>query len=175
MNASQFGRVKQARPSAIKEMTNVPPVQGSKYIPSNTKSMEQAAIDAPLSIEMSVHLPNTPHNELTTPLPPDYLEYEKEGGVIGWLVVLCAFIVHFMCIGIAFTFGVYQQEYLSDSFAKYSVSEISSIGSVQAGLTYGLGPIVGSAAERYGAKKLMVVGTLVMSSGLVLAGFATQV
>ncbi|RUP43474.1 major facilitator superfamily domain-containing protein [Jimgerdemannia flammicorona] len=110
-------------------------------------------------------------------LPPPYsdgLDLEPDDSIAAWLAVLSSFLVSFTCMGVSSTFGVYQEEYLARVFRGSSVPAVSLVGAVQAGLMYGLGPVVGPVAERHGGRRLMVAGTTVMSAGMIIAGFSTR-
>ncbi|SCV05369.1 LANO_0H05974g1_1 [Lachancea nothofagi CBS 11611] len=94
----------------------------------------------------------------------------------GYLIVLSGFIANFIIFGIAFTFGVFQDYYLSPSGPLYGkpVSAVTAIGSLATGTTY-LFTIANRLITRYmSIKNSMILGSFVMSLGLICASFAQQ-
>ena len=57
------------------------------------------------------------------PTPPD--------GGYGWIIVFCAFVIHIIVDGIAFTFGVFYVEFLN--FFKEGKGKTALVGSLLAG------------------------------------------
>ncbi|OIR09807.1 putative MFS-type transporter YhjX [mine drainage metagenome] len=88
----------------------------------------------------------------------------------GWFVVAAAFAVGFVGFGSAYTFGAFADA-LQHQFAA-SRGAISLVFSLAGFLYFGLGVITGPLADRWGAKRLAVIGMLLIGTGLTLAGLA---
>ncbi|ORY51963.1 MFS general substrate transporter, partial [Rhizoclosmatium globosum] len=105
-------------------------------------------------------------SEMNESLPPD-------GGAVAWGAVVASFVVHFLGLGVLYSFGVYAAYYKSAGMGEMSV--ISFIGSVSAALLVGCGMESGKLAERFGFQRMIFVGTCILSGGLLLASFCTEV
>jgi MFS family permease len=88
----------------------------------------------------------------------------------GWLVVAAAFAVTFVGFGSAYTFSAF----LAPLQAEFAASRgsVALVFSLAGFLYFGLGVVSGPLADRFGARKLAVVGMLLTGAGLVLAGAA---
>lgn len=88
----------------------------------------------------------------------------------GWLVVAAAFAVTFFGFGSAYTFSAFIAP-LQQSFAA-SRGSVSLVFSLAGFLYFGLGIVSGPLADRWGARRLAVIGMILTGSGLALAGMA---
>lgn len=75
---------------------------------------------------------------------------KDESTTRNWLTVAGAFLVYFVSFGFMNSFGYFQTFYQHDYLAEYSPSVIAVIGSLQLGLMYIVGPIVGVLFDAYG-------------------------
>ncbi|KIJ57248.1 hypothetical protein M422DRAFT_198681 [Sphaerobolus stellatus SS14] len=100
--------------------------------------------------------------------PPD-------GGLTAWLVVLSCFILNFNLLGISYAYGVYQAEYLLNQFPHASAELISFIGAICTTFTLVLGIPIGRMIELYGFRIVTIGGTVLLSIGLLTAGFCKTV
>lgn len=75
-----------------------------------------------------------------------------ENTLQAWLNVLGSFLVYFCSFGIINAFGFFQGYYQSNFLTHYEPSEIALIGTMQLGLMYLTGPVVGSLFDAYGIK-----------------------
>ncbi|ANB13265.1 hypothetical protein AWJ20_1549 [Sugiyamaella lignohabitans] len=89
-------------------------------------------------------------------------------------VVIAGFIANFMVFGIAFTFGVFQDFYLSPEGPLHgqSVAVVSIIGSVATCLTYTLTICNNLLAKYLSVAQIMGIGSLIFSLGLICASFS---
>ncbi|KAK3095274.1 hypothetical protein FSP39_012542 [Pinctada imbricata] len=99
------------------------------------------------------------------PKPPD--------GGWGWFVVLGSFLLHVFADGIVYSFGVFYVEFL-DYFGG-GKGETSWVGSLVPGVTLGVGPIASALTNRYGCRKVTIIGALIASSGFILSLFAPNI
>ncbi|ORX90486.1 MFS general substrate transporter [Basidiobolus meristosporus CBS 931.73] len=96
-------------------------------------------------------------------------------GGYGWFVVLSSFLIHFVTLGISYTFGVYQTFYYNDLFQhKVKMSTLSLVGTFATSFMTIFGIFTGHLADRYGYRVISFVGCFFVGGGLIAASFATQ-
>src|ERR1700730_12599346 len=88
----------------------------------------------------------------------------------GWLVVAGAFAVTFVGFGSAYTFSAFVGS-LQNDFAA-SRGSVSLVFSVAGFLYFGLGVVSGPLADRWGSRRLAVIGMMLTGLGLTVAGMA---
>jgi OFA family oxalate/formate antiporter-like MFS transporter len=88
----------------------------------------------------------------------------------GWFVVAAAFAVTFVGFGSAYTFSAFVGA-LQNEFAA-SRGSVSLVFSLAGFLYFGFGVLSGPLADRWGARRLAVIGMMLVGTGLVVAGFA---
>lgn len=103
--------------------------------------------------------------DLGLPVPPD--------GGWGWAVVFGSFMLHVIADGIVYSFGVFYIEFLEE-FGE-GRGQTAWVGSLVPGVTLLVGPIASALTNRYGCRKVTVVGAVVASSGFLLSLFAPNI
>ena len=88
----------------------------------------------------------------------------------GWFVVASSFAITFVGFGSAYTFSAFVGS-LQGEFAA-SRGSVSLVFSLAGFLYFGLGIVSGPLADRWGARRLVIVGMLLTGAGLALAGLA---
>ncbi|RQT06507.1 MFS transporter [Burkholderia contaminans] len=88
----------------------------------------------------------------------------------GWYVVAAAFAVTFVGFGSAYTFSAFVESLQRDFAA--SRGQISLVFSLAGFLYFGFGIVSGPLADRFGSRRLAVVGMLLTGIGLAAAGAA---
>ena len=88
----------------------------------------------------------------------------------GWLVVAAAFAVTFVGFGSAYTFSAFVGS-LQQDFAA-SRGSVSLVFSLAGFLYFGLGIVSGPLADRWGSRRLAVIGMMLTGLGLAVAGTA---
>ena len=88
----------------------------------------------------------------------------------GWFVVAAAFAVTFLGFGSAYTFSAFGES-LQQDFAA-SRGSVSLVFSLAGFLYFGLGIVTGPLADRWGSRRLAVVGMILTGLGLAVAGAA---
>jgi MFS family permease len=88
----------------------------------------------------------------------------------GWFVVAAAFAVTFLGFGSAYTFSAFIES-LQQDFAA-SRGSVSLVFSLAGFLYFGLGVVSGPLADRWGSRRLAVVGMILTGLGLAVAGAA---
>nr|WP_181456394.1 MFS transporter [Burkholderia multivorans] len=86
----------------------------------------------------------------------------------GWYVVAAAFAVTFVGFGSAYTFSAFVEPLQRDFAA--SRGQISLVFSLAGFLYFGFGIVSGPLADRFGSRRLAVVGMLLTAAGLAAAG-----
>src|SRR6201747_2906026 len=82
----------------------------------------------------------------------------------GWFVVAAAFTVTFVGFGSAYTFSAFVES-LQREFAA-SRGSVSLVFSLAGFLYFGLGILTGPLADRFGARRLSIVGMVMVGLGL---------
>lgn len=88
----------------------------------------------------------------------------------GWFVVVAAFAITLLGFGAAYAFSAFLEP-LERGFSA-SRGSVSLVFSLAGFLYFGLGIVTGPAADRWGARRLAVIGMALTGAGLVLAGAA---
>ncbi|MGB6354447.1 MAG: MFS transporter, partial [Steroidobacteraceae bacterium] len=88
----------------------------------------------------------------------------------GWFVVAGAFAITFVGFGSAYTFSAFVQS-LQTEFAA-SRGSVSLVFSLAGCLYFSLGILSGPLADRWGARRLSIIGMLCVGAGLCAAGMA---
>jgi len=88
----------------------------------------------------------------------------------GWVVVAAAFAVCFVGFGCAYTFSAFVPALQRDFEA--SRGSVSLVFSLAGFLYFALGVVSGPLADRWGARRLAMLGMLLVGAGLALAGVA---
>ena len=88
----------------------------------------------------------------------------------GWFVVAAAFAVMFMGFGSAYSFSAFVDSLQRDFAA--SRGSVSLVFSLAGFLYFGLGIVSGPLADRWGSRRMAIVGMLLTGTGLALAGTA---
>src|SRR6202790_3565755 len=90
--------------------------------------------------------------------------------VYGWFVVAAAFAVTFVGFGCAYTFSAFVESLQRDFGA--SRGSVSLVFSLAGFLYFGLGVVSGPLADRWGSRRLAVVGMILIGMGLAAASAA---
>ncbi|KAJ3396586.1 hypothetical protein HDU92_002534 [Lobulomyces angularis] len=116
------------------------------------------------------------HNDILSQPPTESelndLKIKSEGSLKPWLVVLGSFITHFIILGILYSFGVFQQYFLSIKLS--SASNVAIIGSIGLGILPFFGFFSGRLADTIGYRVTMNIGTTIIFLSLILASFSSE-
>jgi MFS family permease len=91
----------------------------------------------------------------------------------GWLVVAAAFTVMFLGFGSAYTFSAFVDSLQKDFGA--SRGSVSLVFSLAGFLYFGLGVVSGPLADRWGSRRMAVIGMILVGLGLALASVARSI
>ncbi|KAK6202567.1 major facilitator superfamily domain-containing protein [Scheffersomyces amazonensis] len=94
----------------------------------------------------------------------------------GILVVLSGFLCNFMVFGIGFSFGVFQEYYKSQDGPLYKSTDfqVAMVGTFGTALTYTCGIFNKTLLYHFKPRNVMLAGSILMSTGLILAGFCSK-
>ncbi|GAN06861.1 MFS transporter protein [Mucor ambiguus] len=109
-------------------------------------------------------------------LPDDDEFYNSipDGGY-GWVVVFACFLIYFIMFGTAAIWGVFSNAYATTTLKdKATTMELMGVGSTLSVCMSVFTPISPLLA-RLGTRLTMVIGSVLLSLGLILAGFSTEV
>jgi MFS family permease len=104
----------------------------------------------------------------------EFQELTNEGGIKGWIIVAAATMINIMTYGISFSFGVFQDEYKKNVFKNESTLSISFVGTIAGSLTSLLSVIILKIIHKRNIKNVMLLGTIIMSLGLIIASFSNK-
>ncbi|KAL3854962.1 hypothetical protein ACJMK2_014197 [Sinanodonta woodiana] len=97
----------------------------------------------------------------------------SDGGPWGYVVVVCAFMIQVITFGTAQSIGVYNVEFLD--YFKNSAAAISLVGSINAGVIFGSGPIASLLMNYLNHRQVALIGAIISSIGLTCMPFAPNV
>ncbi|CAL4105294.1 unnamed protein product, partial [Meganyctiphanes norvegica] len=101
-----------------------------------------------------------------------YVRPAPDGGW-GWVVVAASFMVHCIADGVTMSFGVIFVEFLD--YFQEGKSLTSWIGSLFMSIPLLAGPLASLLTDRYGCKKVTIIGAIVASFGFFISAFANNI
>lgn len=99
-----------------------------------------------------------------------YSEAKPPDGGWGWVVVFASFIVNLIADGITFSFGVIYVEFLN--YFNEGKAKTAWIGSLFMAMPLLSGPIASFLTDRYGCRKVTIVGSILASLGFMISSQA---
>lgn len=94
-------------------------------------------------------------------------------GGYGWIIVLSSLVVSLIADGISFSFGLIYTELLD--YFKESKSKTAWIGSLFLAVPLLVGPIMSNLVDKYGCRKMTIIGGVVSSAGFALSAICQSV
>ncbi|GIY28100.1 monocarboxylate transporter 14 [Caerostris extrusa] len=85
----------------------------------------------------------------------------------GWMVVFSTFMIHIICDGIMYSFGIFYSPFL-ESFNTTS-GLASLVMSIFIGICACAGPIASALLNRYGCRIVSILGTIISAAGFLLS------
>lgn len=114
--------------------------------------------------------------EIEEPAPDPVLTYERTR-TQGIKVLVAGFFTNFIVFGVGFTYGVFQEFYLSNEgpLNHAKPATVALIGTLATSITY-MGAVFQTTIRKYAATNIsMAVGGLILSMGLICASWCTQI
>lgn len=125
--------------------------------PSSSVSSNSSSSSSSSSSEESI--------EITEARPPD--------GGWGWVIVAASFVVNLIADGVAFSFGVIYVEFLN--YFGENRSKTAWIGSLFLAMPLLSGPIASFLTDRYGCRKVTMIGSFLSCLGFVISSFTNSI
>lgn len=97
----------------------------------------------------------------------EFSEIQAPDGGWGWVVVFASFMINMIADGITFSFGIYNVEFLK--YFGDSKGKTAWIGSIFMASPLLSGPIASYLTDRYGCRKVTIVGSITASIGFLLS------
>ncbi|KAH0560185.1 uncharacterized protein LOC123266277 [Cotesia glomerata] len=91
----------------------------------------------------------------------------------GWMVVLASLVISLIADGVSFSFGLLYIEFLNEFRA--SKSKTAWIGSLFMAVPLMSGPVMSALVDRYGCRKMTILGGLISGFGFTLSSFGTSI
>ncbi|THH14476.1 hypothetical protein EW146_g5852 [Bondarzewia mesenterica] len=117
--------------------------------------------------QMSIDFQDSPEGETYT----FDLDFPR-GPWRAWCTVLGAWLIQFCTMGVATSYGVFQDFYTTTYFTNHSTSAISWVGAVQLFLALGMGPISGRLFDSRYARLTLTVGSILYVFSFFMLSFA---
>ena len=102
----------------------------------------------------------------------EFSECQAPDGGWGWVVVFASFMINMIADGITFSFGIFNVEFLK--YFGDSKGKTAWIGSIFMASPLLSGPIASYLTDRYGCRKVTIVGSITASIGFLLSSVATS-
>lgn len=102
-----------------------------------------------------------------------FAEAKPPDGGWGWVVVFASFMVNLIADGITFSFGVMFVELLK-SFGE-GKAKTAWIGSLFMAIPLLSGPIASFLTDRYGCRKVTIVGSILAAIGFIISSFSNSI
>lgn len=91
----------------------------------------------------------------------------------GWVIVFASFMCNMIVDGIAYTFGVFLNEFVT--YFGEGKGKVAWVGSLLSGMYLSAGPVVSALANRYGCRAVCIAGSIISCVAFILSTFSTSV
>ncbi|XP_049284550.1 monocarboxylate transporter 13 isoform X2 [Anopheles funestus] len=99
------------------------------------------------------------------PPPPD--------GGYGWVIVFASFMCNMIVDGIAYTFGVFLNEFVV--YFGEGKGTVAWVGSLLSGMYLSAGPVVSALANKFGCRAVCIAGSIISCAAFALSTLSTSV
>lgn len=100
-------------------------------------------------------------------------EHVAPDGGYGWVVVFASFMINLIADGITFSFGLFYVEFLN--YFGDSKGKTAWIGSIFMASPLILGPIASFLTDRYGCRKVTIIGSILSAIGFILSAMSNSI
>ncbi|XP_055389272.1 uncharacterized protein LOC129618500 [Condylostylus longicornis] len=98
---------------------------------------------------------------------------EIPDGGYGWIVVFASFCISLVADGVSFSFGLLYTELLA--YFKESKAKTAWVGSLFLSVPLLLGPVMSNLVDKYGCRKMTIIGGLLSSVGFALGSICSSI
>lgn len=144
---------------------------------SSTLTVSRTTIE--LRSDQSVSADNTDWQASTGPADPENIveasriaDAAVPDGGYGWVIVAACSVITFWFVGTTYSWGVIQDALVADKLA--DASTLAFVGSVAMACNAAFAILSSRLVRLLGARKLAVIGIILMSMGQILSGFAQK-
>ncbi|KFB52070.1 AGAP001782-PA-like protein [Anopheles sinensis] len=102
-----------------------------------------------------------------------YAEARPPDGGWGWVVCFASFMVNLIADGVTFSFGVMYMELLS--YFGEGKGKTAWVGSLFMAMPLLCGPVASFLTDRYGCRKVTIIGSILASIGFALSAYANSI
>ena len=102
----------------------------------------------------------------------DFSEIQAPDGGWGWVIVFASFMINMIADGITFSFGIFNVEFLK--YFGDSKGKTAWIGSIFMASPLLSGPIASYLTDRYGCRKVTIVGSITAAIGFLLSAVSNS-
>lgn len=102
----------------------------------------------------------------------DFSEIQAPDGGWGWVVVFASFMINMIADGITFSFGIFNVEFLK--YFGDTKGKTAWIGSIFMASPLLSGPIASYLTDRYGCRKVTIVGSITAAIGFLLSSVSNS-
>ncbi|KAG1188265.1 hypothetical protein G6F36_004787 [Rhizopus arrhizus] len=147
------------------DIEKLPTIHTEKYDVEQGKLEHVDRVQTNVTVASMVELPE-----------PDDAFYDSiPNGGYGWVIAVCGFLINFIMFGTSAIWGVFSNAYATTVLqGKATTMELMGVGSLMI-VTLNLFAPVGPLLAPLGANLTLAFGTVVMSLGIITAGFSTEV
>lgn len=103
----------------------------------------------------------------------EYCESRAPDGGYGWVIVLASFMVNLIADGVTFSFGIIYVEFVN--YFGEGKSKTAWIGSLFAAIPLLSGPFASYLTDRYGCRKVSIVGGILAALGFIISAFIDSI
>lgn len=144
-------------------------------IPIETNESSQQQLEVKFAECEKDSILSTSHSHLSIDDDESDEEYKPNipDGGWGWIVVLASMVISMIADGVSFSFGLLYIEFLNEF--KASKSTTSWIGSLFMAVPLLTGPIMSALVDKYGCRKMTILGGLIAGSGFVVSSYVDSI
>ncbi|CAG9535487.1 unnamed protein product [Cercopithifilaria johnstoni] len=121
----------------------------------------------------TIHFPSCDNSDTESTCASSAEEPVAPDGGYGWIIVLASFLIHFICDGISFSFGIMFLEIQEYFNVTKTMSGI--VGSIFLSIPLLSGPLAGALTDIYDCRRMTIIGGLIAAGGGLISFFALSI
>ncbi|KAI5698488.1 hypothetical protein M8J75_007623 [Diaphorina citri] len=160
------------RPAALRKKSSEHHVQFEPHSTSTAAPPHTITTPLPVSEHSPVEISSSSSSSSESSLDNLSQMHPPDGGW-GWVIVFASFMVNVIADGITFSFGVIFIEFLH--YFGEGKSKTAWIGSLFMSIPLLSGPIASFLTDRYGCRKVTILGGILAAIGFILSSFTSSI